>query len=35
LGSQRDAFFFDRHALTLLPSMPLGKPPANLGSNEK
>ena len=33
LLSQRDEFFFDRHALTLLPLMPLGKSPADLGSN--
>ncbi len=33
LLSQRVEFFFDRHALTLLPLTPLGKSPADLGSN--
>jgi hypothetical protein len=32
LFSQRDQFFFDRHALTLLGSTPFGKSPADLGS---
>jgi hypothetical protein len=32
LFSQRDQFFFDRHALTLLGLTPFGKSPADLGS---
>src|SRR5713101_4491140 len=32
LFSQRDQFFFDRHARTLLVLTPFGKSPANLGS---
>jgi len=31
LFSQRDQFFFDRHALTLLDLTPFGKSPADLG----
>ena len=32
LFSQRDQFFFDRHACTLLDLTPFGKSPAHLGS---
>src|SRR5204862_2775893 len=32
---QRDQFFFNRHALTLLGLTPFGKSPADLGSYEK
>ncbi len=32
LFSQRDQFFFNRHALTLLGLTPFGKSPADLGS---
>ena len=32
LFSQRDQFFFNRHALTLLDLTPFGKSPADLGS---
>ena len=32
LFSQRDQFFFDRHALTLLALTPFGKSPADLAS---
>ena len=32
LFSQRDQFFFDRHARTLLGLTPFGKSPADLGS---
>ena len=35
LRSQRDEFFFDRHALTLLPLMLLGKSPADVSSYHK